>query len=252
MLPISENTETLPFGQLATRQWLLAQGAEVYQIDNALKTKKLEGLAYGVLARPGVPVEWQGVAASLRRMSETPVYVGGVSALAQHGLAHYIQLQETLDLYALQAAPSWLSKLSCKTQFRWHTTVRIWDTEKLLTANSLKAVALHQGHWLLASPEQAYLELLVKVPSVTSFEQADNIMQSLVNLSPRRLDVLLHACKHVLAKRLFFFFADRYHHAWRNKLEPKNYDLGAGKRAVIEGGSLNKAYQITVPEAFNG
>lgn len=252
MLPITENTELLPYGQLATRQWLIAQGVEVYQIDNALKTKKLEGLARGIVARLGVPVEWQGVMASLCRMFEFPVYVGGASALAQHGLAHYIQLQAVLDVYALRSAPSWLNKLACGVAFRWYTTIKIWDTEKLLAANSLKPVPLHQGSWLLASPEQAYLELLTKVPSVTSFEQADNIMQSLVNLSPRRLDLLLHACKHVLAKRLFFFFADRYQHAWRNKLEPKNYDLGAGKRSVVKGGSLNKTYQITVPEAFSG
>ena len=92
---------------------------------------------------------------------------------------------------------------------------------------------------------------IVGFPLKHKFEQADNIMQSLVNLSPRRLDVLLHACKHALAKRLFLFFADRYQHAWRNKIEPKNYDLGAGKRSVIKGGSFNKAYQITVPEALS-
>ncbi len=252
MLPLTENTELLPYGQLATRQWLLAQGVEVYQIDNALKSKKFESLARGVVARPGVPVEWQGVLASLYRMFECPVYVGGSSALAQHGLAHYIQLQTVIDIYASQPAPSWLNKLSCSIEFRWHTTGQIWDAEKLHAASSLKFVSLHQGCWLLASPEQAYLELLTKVPSVVSFEQADNIMQSLVNLSPRRLDVLLHACKHVLAKRLFFFFADRYQHAWRNKLQPKSYDLGAGKRSVIKGGSFNKTYQITVPEAFSG
>ena len=252
MLPLSENTELLPFGQLATRQWLLAQGVKVYQIDNALKSKKLESLARGVVARPGVPVEWQGVLASFNRMFAHPVYVGAASALAQHGLAHYIQLQAIHDIYASQPAPSWLVKLSCVVEFRWHTTIQIWDVEKLLAANSLKSVPMHQGCWLLASPEQAYLELLAKVPSTTSFEQADNIMQSLVNLSPRRLDVLLHACKHVLAKRLFFFFADRYQHAWRNKLNPDNYDLGAGKRSVIKGGNFNKIYQITVPEAFSG
>lgn len=252
MRPVTENTELLPYGQLATRQWLLAQGAEVYQIDNALKTKKLEGLVRGVVARPGVPVEWPGVMASFNRMFTCPVYIGGASALAQQGLAHYIQLQTILDVYASHSAPSWLNKLSCGVEFRWHTTVQIWNAEKLLAAKSLKPVPLHQGSWLLASPEQAYLELLAKVPSLTSFEQADNIMQSLVNLSPRRLDALLHACKHVLAKRLFFFFADRYQHAWRNKLEPKDYDLGAGKRSVVKGGSLNQTYQITVPEAFSG
>lgn len=252
MLPILENTELLPFGQLATRQWLLAQGVKVYQIDNALKSKRLKSLARGLVARPGVPVEWQGVLASLYRMSECPVYLGGNSALTQHGLAHYIQLQTVVDVYASQPAPSWLGKLSCNLEFRWHTTAQIWDTEKLLAANSLKSVPLHQGCWLLASPEQAYLELLAKVPNTISFEQAEKIMQSLVNLSPRRLDLLIQACKHVLAKRLFFFLADRYQHAWRNKLNPDNYDLGAGKRSVIKGGNFNTAYQITVPEAFSG
>jgi len=65
MLSITESTELLPCGQLATRQWLLAQGFKVYQIDNALKSNKLKSLARGVVARPSVPVEWQGVLASL-------------------------------------------------------------------------------------------------------------------------------------------------------------------------------------------
>lgn len=252
MLPLNDNTELLPYGQLATRQWLLAEGLQVYQLDNALKTKKLLGLTHGVLARPGVPVEWQGVAASLQRMFESPVYVGGLSALAEHGLAHYVQLQPTIDLYSSLPAPSWLDKVSCGVPLHWHTTTKIWDAEKLLATNSLKSIPLHQGHWLLASPEQAYLELLAKVPNAVSFEQADNVMQNLVNLSPRRLDALLGACKHVLVKRLFFFFADRYQHAWRAKIDPQNYDLGAGKRAVVTGGKFNNVYQITVPEAFHG
>lgn len=70
---------------------MLTQGGEVYQIDNALKSKKFESLARGVVARPGVPVEWQGVLASLYRMFECPAYVGGGSALVEHGLAHYIK-----------------------------------------------------------------------------------------------------------------------------------------------------------------
>ena len=74
MLLVTENTELLPYGQLATRQWLLAQGVKVYQIDNALKSKKLKSLARGVVARPGVPVEWQGVLASLYRMFQCPVW----------------------------------------------------------------------------------------------------------------------------------------------------------------------------------
>lgn len=77
-------------------------------------------------------------------------------------------------------------------------------------------------------------------------------MQGLVNLSPRRLDSLLKACKHVQVKRLFLFFADRYQHAWRQKLQAEDYDLGAGKRSIVAGGKLDTTYNITVPEIFHG
>lgn len=85
-----------------------------------------------------------------------------------------------------------------------------------------------------------------------SFEHADNLMQGLTSLSPRRLDALLKACRHVQVKRLFFFFADRHPYAWRKELNPADYDLGSGKRSVVPGGKLDATWLITVPEAFHG
>ena len=49
-------------------------------------------------------------------------------------------------------------------------------------------------------------------------------------------------------KRLFLFFADRHRHAWLKRLEKDTISLGTGKRMLVKGGKLNKAYQITVPE----
>lgn len=168
-------------GQLVTRQWLLSQGATEHALDNAVKSKRLKVLTRGVLARYEVPITWQGVAASLNRI-DGPVYVGGISALA----------------------------------------------------------------------EQAIFEVLVAVPNTFSFEYADSLMQGMINLSPRRLDAVLRACNHIRAKRLFFFFADRYEYSWRKKIQPENYDLGSGKRSIIVGGRLDKKYNITVPEEFYG
>lgn len=245
-------TEFFPHGQFATRQYLLEQGVEIYQVDNALKQKKIYALARGVFARSEVPIEWQGFAASLHRVIDAPVYVGGMSALVQHGLAHYISFQLVTDFYSNSAQPSWFDTLPLEIPRRWFSTARIWDMEQLLAANSLQEQKVYGGGWLLASPEQAYLEVLAQVPNGLSFEQADNIMQGLTSLSPKRLDALLHACRHVLAKRLFFFFADRYQYPWLKKLDPAAYDLGSGKRSVVKGGKLNSAYKITVPQEFYG
>ena len=90
------------------------------------------------------------------------------------------------------------------------------------------------------------------VPKAMSFEHADNLMQGLSSLSPKRLEALLKACRHVQVKRLFFFFADRYDYPWRKRLNPDDYDLGSGKRHIVAGGVLDSTYLITVPEVFHG
>ncbi len=77
-------------------------------------------------------------------------------------------------------------------------------------------------------------------------------MQGLATLSPRRLDEVLHRLKHVKAKRLFFWLAERQGHAWFKKLEPDSFDLGHGKRALAKGGKLYRKYLITVPEEMHG
>ncbi|MFA5704309.1 MAG: AbiEi antitoxin N-terminal domain-containing protein [Advenella sp.] len=84
---------TVYFGQFVTRQWLLEQGVSKHSLDNAVKSKKLKLLSRGVLAREGVPIDWQGAIASINRMG-TLVYIGGISALIQQGLAHYVDFSK--------------------------------------------------------------------------------------------------------------------------------------------------------------
>lgn len=247
-------SEWLPFCHLATRQWLLGQGLPRHSLDNALKSGKLVSMARGVVARPEVPVGWQGVAASLDKMLPQAVYVGGLSALNQSGLGHYVSFAEQVHLYSAAPRPTWLTKLVLKVELVWHGTGRLWDQQALLAAGSLhEEQFMEMGWpWRLASPEQAFLELLAGVPDEVSFEHADNLMQGLSALSPQRLDALLRACRHVKVKRLFFFFADRHSYPWRKHLSSENYNLGAGKRSIVLGGKLDKTYLITVPESFHG
>src|SRR3974390_1775576 len=110
-----------------------------------------------------------------------------------------------------------------------------------------------QWNWplVLSTPERAVLELLDELPKRESFHQADMLMQSLSNLSPRRMQKLLEECRSVKVKRLFFFFADRHRHAWLKRLDKDAVDLGEGKRMLVKGGKLNKPYKITVPDGFD-
>ncbi len=81
---------------------------------------------------------------------------------------------------------------------------------------------------------------------------ADVIMEVMVNVSPRRMQLLLETCKSIKVKRLFFFFAERHQHRWLTHINHEKIDLGKGRRMLVKDGKLNAKFQITVPAEFNG
>lgn len=247
----------LPYGMLATKKWLAEQGLSAHALDNAVKTDTLLLLATGVYSQYSRSVSWEGVVASMQRMERRedeqlpPVVVGGLSALSLSGLSQYLSFGNTphIHLYAAGKLPTWLARLSLPVEFKGHSTSKLWP-ESL----SKDKAFVKEYEWeaelppvYFSCPEKAILEVLTDLPENVSFEHADELMQGLVNLSPRKLDTLLTACKSVKAKRLFFWLAKRQAYPWFSKLQVKNYDLGSGKRVVAKGGKLDAEYLITVP-----
>ena len=247
----------LPYGMLATKKWLAEQGLSAHAIDNAVKTETLLLLATGVYSQYSRSVSWEGVVASMQRMDKVegtdvpPAVVGGLSALSLSGLSQYLSLgnQPHIHLYAAGKLPTWLVRLSLPVEFEGHSTSKLWP-ESLLTDKSF----IKEHEWgvelppvYFSCPEKAILELLMDLPDRVTFEHADELMQGLVNLSPRKLDTLLKACKSIKTKRLFFWMAKRQAYPWFSKLNVKDYDLGSGKRVVAKGGKLDADYLITVP-----
>ena len=251
----------LPYGMLATKKWLAEQGLSAHAIDNAVKTETLLLLATGVYSQYSRSVSWEGVVASLQRMEKVecannvnkvpPVVVGGLSALYLSGLSQYLSLgnKPHIHLYVAGKLPTWLARLSLPVEFEGHSANKLWPESLLMDKAFIK-----EHEWevelppvYFSCPEKAILELLMDLPDGVTFEHADELMQGLVNLSPRKLDTLLKVCKSVKAKRLFFWLAKRQAYPWFSKLNVKNYDLGSGKRVVAKGGKLDTDYLITVP-----
>lgn len=248
--------EILPYGMIATKKWLSSKGLSRHALDNALKSRKLEALTAGVYTHAKVPVTWQGVASSLQRMYETPVDVGGMTALELQGFGHYLSAskQRTVHLYSEAKQPNWMKRLKVRATFMWHGTKTLWLPDLMTTDQYLK-----QHLWQadlppleISCPEKASLEMLMDVPQKVSFDHADELMQGMTSLSPRKMAALLRACRNVKVKRLFFWLADRQGYAWFNKLDVRAFDLGKGKRVVFSGGKLDRKYQITVPEHLHG
>jgi hypothetical protein len=102
----------------------------------------------------------------------------------------------------------------------------------------------------LSSPERAILEALDELPDHESFHNLDMVFQGLATLSPRRITALLDSCRKIKVRRLFFVYADRHKHPWRERLNPDEFDLGSGDRALAKGGKIHPRYRIMVPQEF--
>lgn len=245
-----------PPGMLVTKQWLVSQGLNRHFVDNVVKSKTLLPLTSGVFAQFSDSLGWQGVVASLQRMTVTPVHVGGITALEIAGLAHYVSVSDArIHLYSAGALPRWLSRLSVNVKslnvkFEAHKTKTLWQDQVMSDSGYVKQDQWREGlpPVLFSSPEKAIFEVLMDVPKAISFEHADQLMQGLYNLSPRKLDGLLLGCASVKVKRLFLWLACRHDHAWLKKLDLAKYDVGSGKRVVADGGRLDKTWLITVPK----
>ena len=256
----SDLLELVPHGLLGTRSWLLKQGVARHALDNWVKSGKLVSLCPGVYKCAGSRIAWQGVVCSLQRM-DAPLHVGGITALEVHGRAHYLPLAErrVLHLYGQSPLPSWANKLGLAESFRRRGVTGLAGVDpqgrhRLAKAPATLEMPWGDGFWTLrvSTLEQACLEVLKDVPGEVSFEHAALLMEGLAGLSPRRLAALLRRTASVKVKRLFFWLAERQGHAWLERLDPEDYDLGRGKRALAKHGCLVREYGITVPRGMHG
>jgi hypothetical protein len=147
--------------------------------------------------------------------------------------------------------PTWLPHLSLDAKLTCRKLSLFKEPDLGLTEDKSGGRALPWGWTLrMSTPERAVLEALDEVPAHESFHNLDMLFEGLATLSPRRLTALLHSCRKIKVKRLFFVFADRHNHTWRNQLEPSQFMLGTGDRALVKGGRIHPRYRIMVPREF--
>ena len=264
----------LPEGLLADATWL-----EDHGYSGALRNKYvahgwLDRVARGVYRRPPpqLPdgsaergVSWEGVVISLQTLLDAKFVVGGRTALELQGFAHYLSSapQREVHLYGTDKRPAWILKLNLESRFVLHNAKRLFPNDVVMDADKeandvlvrSSYVRQTRGKWewplVVSSSERAILELLDEMPERETFHQADMLFEGLRNLSPRKLQPLLQACRSVKVKRLFLWFAERHRPPWLSALDRSGIDLGKGKRMLVKGGKLDPKFNITVPESLD-
>jgi hypothetical protein len=249
----------IPEGIVVPRAWLTKKKLSRHAIDNLVKRGYLYVVSQGVYAKPPAELTWESLVCSLQTRFNSDLVVGGISALELHGFAHYLQMinQWQIHLYGTDPLPLWLNSVLDRVHFVGHkdTTLLGRTNNKHATKDLLRFTDMH--HWrdnraslIISSPERAILEVLADVPNFFSMEYADQLMQSMVSLSPEKLQKLLEMCENIKVRRLFFWLADRHNWPWLKEIDKSKIDLGAGKRLIEQGGKLDTKYNITVPKSL--
>lgn len=261
-------------GLLAPTWWLEEQG-----YSRALLSKYVDSgwlcspapEARGVYRRPGPPLKWQHVVASLQLLAGSYLHIGGRTALVHRGLGHYVRMSgvETIFLYGPEVLPAWVNKLGLQEHFVVRNDAMFcnlrarrdaqgipvdFHSETPLRLGQLADFGLQEMTWgawdwrlWYSSDERAMFEVLQDVPTRESIYEADVLMQGLVSLRPTQVMTLLKACTSVKVKRLFLALAERHQHQWLVHLDLTQVDLGKGKRMLVPGGKLHPKYLITLP-----
>lgn len=192
---------------------------------------------------------WVGAVAALQQQLHYPIHIGGLSALALHGVMQYVPLSNKGAVVSLfptkrltRQLPAWFgavldNEFHNKTLCRDATGVEDLDVEGMTLR--------------VSDPERAILEVLSLVPKKITLEHADELMESLNHLRPSYTQQALESCMEIKTKRLFLYLAEKHELAFFNRIILGKFVLGKGKCVLGSGGVYSKKWRLSLPKVHN-
>ncbi|MBF9052072.1 hypothetical protein GTA62_19185 [Roseobacter sp. HKCCD9010] len=251
--------DAVPSGYLVDAKWLTAHGIAYESFRDYVNRGWLERVYRGVFRRPGPiraksnTLDWETCILSLQHIMGHNAHVGGMTALSRQGYDHYLRLGHTAPVWIYgDKNPPWLGKLPLNATIIQRKRTLFADPKLGVTSDKTLSVDSTPWDWQLriSTPERAIMEAIEELPDHESFHNLDVVFEGLTTLRPKLLTALLHSCKKIKVRRIFFVFADRHDHSWRKRLDAKAFDFGTGDRALVKGGKIHPQYRIMVPEEF--
>lgn len=244
---INQLLQEIPQGVVVLPAWLQAKGYS-YELQRRYKESEwLASVGNGALKRKGDTIEVYGALYALQHQAKKNIHIGGPTALALQGFAHYIKVNDN-KIYLFSESnfntPKWFQ------QYIWSETPVIIKRNTIPATLGLVDFQYQNFIIKISSPARAIMECIEMSPSQFDLEEAYQIMEGLNTLKPNDVQVLLENCTSVKVNRLFLFLAEKCGHAWFGYLKFDNINLGSGKRKIVENGVYNAKYQITVPKSL--
>ncbi len=251
--------ESVPAGFLVDATWLTTQGIAYESFRDYARRGWLERVCRGVYQRPFPnvsntnPIEWKTCLLSLQHIMRYDIHVGSTTSLDLWGYSHYLRLGGNPPVFVYgDKIPNWLSRIPLSGSINTRSKSLFTNEFIGLNIDETRAKKTLPWDWnlIVSKPERAIMEAIDELPDYESFHNLDMIFEGLMTMRPRLLSELLHSCRKIKVKRLFFVFADRHNHPWRKYINAQDFNLGSGDRALCKGGKIHPDYRIVVPKEF--
>lgn len=242
---IQQLIKSWPTGAVRTVSALKKLGYSQDLLNSYRYTGWLESVGDGALLKSGDTATLVGAVQALQNDLKLKIHIGARSSLELKGRGHYIRFgKQTVWIFGNQKRlPRWF------TQHDWGDKIQ-YHSGKLFDSYSSAGLELFKEGQIeisISNEVRSMLEILSLVPKEQSIEEAKELMSGLVSVRPQTAQMLLKLCTSIKAKRLFLLLAEECNHAWLNKIDQKQIELGSGPRNLFPGGKLSQKYQITVP-----
>ena len=244
---INDLLSNVPYGAVLMSSWLVNKGYSLDLQKRYKKSKWLESLGNGAVKRFDDEVDYHGGIYALQKQAGLTVHVGGRSALALQGKAHYIDMSAGRTvLFGTQNEnlPAWFKK------YDWGTKIDYYKTSFLPPELGLVDLERKNFTVKISSPARAIMECLYLAPKHQELFECYELMEGLNNLRPKSVQELLRNCSSIKVKRLFLYLAETLKHPWLEFIDLANVDLGSGKSSLVKNGVYIDKYKITVPKEF--
>ncbi|BCA80749.1 type IV toxin-antitoxin system AbiEi family antitoxin domain-containing protein [Desulfuromonas sp. AOP6] len=194
----------------------------------------LKQLGSGYYLRAGDKLTKAGAVASLQA-NGVKVHIGGKSALAFKGFAHYLNMgEETITLYGhgTRKLPEWFQE-----QFRANlsNSTLFDERDTLAERHGVSRLDNEPNGPFISEPERAVLELLDSVPKQQTLEEGKQIMEGLYSLRSKKMQELLKICKKIKVKRLFWKVAEELKLPVLEKIDISGIDFGSSSDYSLQG-----------------
>jgi len=239
-----------PNGAVVVQSWLSKQGVSRHLAQRYIKSHWLERIGKGTFVKVNDRLNWTGGVFALQKQLNFNIHVAAKTALAMQGYENFISLESGQVVWLFKSPnekrslPKWVVNY-----FGKEVKIRVKKRNLFKHDNTFGLIEKDFDYYtiLISSRERAVMEYLDLAPEQESLSQGMYLMESLLTLRPKVVQILLEDCTSIKVKRLFLYLAEKESLPWVRELNLSKIDLGSGKRVIVKGGKLDPKYNISVP-----